>query len=291
MALSTEAVDRRGTSDLDLWRCVDCGGAMTPPGPSSGPSCGGCGRAYALRDGVVVVEDRQTGNNEVVRAFYDGPLWPKFRFWEWLTFLCNGGERRSRQKVLRHLPTGPGLRLLDVAIGDGVYLPWLPEDWSVVGIDISTVQLDACRRRAGGRPLTLAMGEAESLPFRDGHFDAVLSIGGFNYFNDPERALREMARVTRPGGTIVVSDEVPDLTDYMLGHRLNLGPLKRLERRIVARWMHLGDEFTDLVERHRRLDVAAIGRRVLPDCRYEVIWRGVGYVLSGRVPAREGRGD
>ena len=53
---------------------------------------------------------------------------------------------------------------------------------------------------------------------------------------------------------------------------------------IVARMMHLGEDFPDLDERHRRLDVAAIGRRVLPDCRYETIWRGVGYVLVGTVP-------
>ncbi len=153
-----------------------------------------------------------------------------------------------------------------------------------MGIDISTAQLDACKQKAGNRPLTLSLGEAENLPFRDGHFDAVLSIGGFNYFNDPEGSLREMVRVTRSGGVIVISDEIPDLTDYMLGHRLNIGPLKRLERWIVSRWMHLGDEFTDIVETHRSLDVAAIGRRVLPDCRYEKIWRGVGYVLVARVP-------
>ena len=58
--------------------------------------------------------DEVTANNEVARDFYDGPLWPKFRFWEWFTFVCNGGERRSRNKVLRHLPKGEGLKLLDV---------------------------------------------------------------------------------------------------------------------------------------------------------------------------------
>ncbi len=241
------------------------------------------GGSIRNRDGFVVVEEQQTGNNAIVRDFYDGPLWPKFRFWEWFTFFCNGGERRSRQKVLRHLPESPGLKLLDVAIGDGVYLPWLPVSWDVVGIDISPIQLASCRQRVSDRPLTLALGAAENLPFRDGHFDAVLSIGGFNYFNDPEKSLREMARVTRPGGTIVISDEVPDLTDYLLGHKLNIGPLKRIERWIIARLMHLGDAFTDVVDRHRKLDVAAIGRRVLSDCRYEIIWRGAGYVMVGTV--------
>lgn len=267
-----------------LWRCVDCGGPMDDRDDSTGPSCGSCGRSYPVRDEVVIVEEEQSGNNEIAREFYDGPLWPKFRFWEWFTFVCNGGERRSRQRVLRHLPQKAGLKLLDVAVGDGVYLPWLPEDWEIVGIDISPVQLAGCRDRAGDRPLTLTQGGAENLPYRDGYFDAILSIGGFNYFNDPERSLREMARVTRPGGTIVISDEVPDLTDYLPGHKFNLGPLKKLERWWIARRMHLGDEFTDLVDRYRDLDVAAIGRRVLPDCRYELIWRGAGYVMVGTVP-------
>jgi ubiquinone/menaquinone biosynthesis C-methylase UbiE len=279
MTATTQANPVSWTIDPDLWRCVACHAPLAPS--AEGLVCGACGRVYPVRGGVLVVREQNEGNNQVVRDFYNGPLWPKFRFWEWFTFLCNGGERRSRNKVLRHLPSGPGLKLLDVAIGDGVYVDWLPRDWSIVGIDISTAQLAACRARAGDRDLPLVLGEAEDLPFQDGRFDAVLSIGGFNYFNDPERSLREMVRVTKPGGTIVISDEVPNLTDRMPGHFLRLKPLMALERRMVARWMHLGEAFTDIVERHRDLDVAAIGRKVLPNCRYEQIWQGVGYVLVG----------
>lgn len=266
-------------ADLDLWRCVGCGGSLAER--DAGLSCHTCGRVYLMRDGILVVKEDLDDNNLLVREFYDSPLWPKFRFWEWVTFLSNGGERRSRNKILRHLPTGQGLRLLDVAVGDGVYLDWLPRDWQVVGVDISTTQLAACRRREAGRDIPLVLGEAEDLPFRDAKFDAALSIGGFNYFNDPEGALREMARVVRPGGTIVVADEVPNLTDRMLFRKLGL---PGVDHWIVSKLMNLGDPFTDLVERKRDLDVAAIGRRVLPDSRYELVWRGVGYVLVGRVP-------
>ena len=111
------------------------------------------------------------------------------------------------------LPKSPGLRLLDVAIGDGVYTSWLPEDWSIVGVDVSTTQLAACQRRNAGRDLRLVLGEAEDLPFRDGEFDAVLSNGGFNHFTDPEAALREMARVAKPGAPVVIADEAPDFLD------------------------------------------------------------------------------
>jgi ubiquinone/menaquinone biosynthesis C-methylase UbiE len=229
----------------------------------------------------VVVQDGATADNEVARTFYDGPLWPKFRFWEWFTFINLGGERRARSKVLRHLPQGDELALLDVAIGDGVYLPWLPERWSVVGVDVSEVQLRACRARSGDRELSLVLGQAEDLPVRDGRFDAALSIGAFNYFNDPERALREMVRAVRPGGAIVVSDEIPDLTDYLPFRKLGMAGV---ERWVVSRMMNLGDEFAEMVERHRTLDVEAIARDVLPDCTYERIWRGMGYVFVGRAP-------
>src|SRR5262249_32029531 len=83
-----------------------------------------------IRDGVLVVKDQLTDNNKVVQDFYNSPLWPKFRFWEWFTFLCNGGERRSRNKILRHLPQTPHLKLLDVALGHGAYLPCLPATWA-----------------------------------------------------------------------------------------------------------------------------------------------------------------
>ncbi len=170
-----------------------------------------------------------------------------------------------------------------MAIGDGVYLDWLPADWRIAGIDISRSQLEACRRRAAGRPVWLAQAEAEELPFENASFDAVLSIGAFNYFNDPERALREMVRVARPAAPIVISDELPNLTDRMLGHKLGM---PGIDRWIVSRLMHLGDAFTDLVERHRDLDVQAIARRVFKDFHFEHVWQRIGYVLVGRAPGR-----
>ena len=90
-----------------------------------------------------------------------------------------------------------------------------------------------------------------------------------------------MARAVRPGGTVVVSDEIPNLTDRMIFRKLGL---PGFDRWIVSRMMKLGDDFTDMVERHRTLDVPAIAERVLPGCRYERIWMGVGYVFVGRVP-------
>jgi hypothetical protein len=48
--------------------------------------------------------------------------------------------------------------------------------------------------------------------------------------------------------------------------------------------MHLGDRFTDMVETYRDLDVRSIAGSVLPEVEYHEAWRGLGYVLIGRVP-------
>jgi SAM-dependent methyltransferase len=275
------------TDELDALRCVACAGRIQAAAPAAARglepafACVECGQVYPTRDGVLVVKEELAADNKIAADFYNSPLWPKFRFWERMFWLTHGGERRCRDIILRNLPQQHGLRLLDVAIGDGVYTSWLPRDWNIVGIEISTVQLTNCRRNNPDRDLHLALGEAEVLPFGDRQFDAVLSIGGFNHFNDPEAALREMVRVVRPGATIVVSDEVPNMTDQMPGRKIGL---PGLDRWIVARLMNLGYDFTDLVERHRHLDIAAIGARVLKNSRYELIWKREGYVMVGQAP-------
>jgi SAM-dependent methyltransferase len=279
--METIAHDPSGgwTSDPGPLCCPRCHGALHRTDAGFDCDAEGCGACLPFRDGVLVVCDTPTDENRIAADFYNSKHWPKVRFWERLFWALNGGERRARDVVLRCLPKSPGLRLLDVAIGDGVYTSWLPESWSIVGIDVSTTQLAVCRRRNAGRKLRLVLSEAEDMPFRDRQFDAVLSNGGFNHFNDPEAALREMARVAKPGAPVVVADEMPDFLN--LGHRLGV---PKLDRWIGSRLMSMGDDFAGLIERHRNIDIAGIGRRVLNDSRYEVIWRGGGYLMVGNAP-------
>ncbi|MDR3636526.1 MAG: class I SAM-dependent methyltransferase [Isosphaeraceae bacterium] len=286
MSLAAQSPQAVWSQSVDDLRCLACDGELAPSEPALACHC--CGAVYPFRDDVLIVRDQPAEDNRIARDFYNSTLWPKFRFWEWFFFIGQGGERRARNVILRHLPldeTGSRLtrpfKLLDVAIGDGAYLGWLPADWRITGIDVSAMQLASCRRRNPVRPLRLILGEAEALPFRAQRFDAVLSIGGFNHFSDPEAALREMVRVVPSGAPIVISDELPDLTERMLGRKLGL---PGLDRWVVARLMNLGYEFTDLVERHKHLNIAEIGKRVLKDCRYEVIWRGGGYLMTGFAP-------
>jgi ubiquinone/menaquinone biosynthesis C-methylase UbiE len=281
--MSEPLATSRWQSGWDIWRCLKCKGALKWESPAAALVCAGCGTSYAIENDLLIVSEQTTDNNQVTQSFYDSALWPKFRFWEKLTWFCNGGERRARNHVLRHLPATPELDLLDVAVGDGVYLDWLPMGWRIAGVDISRSQLEGCGRRARTRKVWLAQCQAEELPLADQQFDAVLSIGAFNYFNDPERALKEMVRVARPGAPIVISDEMPNLTNRMLGHKLGI---PGVDRWIVSRVMHLGDAFTEMVERHRDRDIQAIAARVLADFQFIPVWWGVGYVLVGHLPAQ-----
>jgi SAM-dependent methyltransferase len=275
---ATAATPTGWAAECERMRCPACAAALQPA-VEGGLACTGCRRSYPVHDGLLDMLVALEGNNRVAADFYNGPLWPRFRFWEWLTFLCNGGERRARRQILRHLPRLSGTRLLEVAIGDGANLPLIPEDCRVYGNDVSAVQLAACRRHFGRRDLRLLLGEAEALPFCDAAFDNVLSVGAFNYFNDPVKSLREMARVARPGGLVVVADEVPDLPNRLFGHRIGL---PQLDRWILSRCMHLGPEFTDMVDRHRNLKLEPIVCAALDDWHIHSLWFGVGYCIVGR---------
>ncbi len=80
-----------------------------------------------------------------------------------------------------------------------------------VGIDLARAQLAKARRLVGaGVPrVALARGSAESLPFRAGVFDLVLSDWGALTFADPDRAIPEVARVLVPGGRLVFATSSP----------------------------------------------------------------------------------
>jgi SAM-dependent methyltransferase len=270
---------RAWASDPRPLRCPRCHGALCPTDFGFDCKENRCGASLPLRGGVLIVDDAPIDDNKIAANFYDNGRWRKVRVWETLFWFLNGGEKRAREVVLRRLPKSSDVRLLDVAIGDGVYTSWLPKDWSIVGVDISAGQLADCQRRNPGRDLRLILGSAEDLPFEDNYFDAVLSNGGFNHFNDPEKALNEMARVAKPGALVVIADERPDFLD--LGHRLGF---PGLDRWIASKVMRMGDDFAGVVDRHRNIDIAAIGRRVLRDSRYEVIWRGGGYLMFGAAP-------
>jgi ubiquinone/menaquinone biosynthesis C-methylase UbiE len=97
----------------------------------------------------------------------------------------------------------PGQRALDVGCGSGALVAELADVLgadNVAGVDPSEPFVQASRARVP--EAQILVGSAESLPFGDGEFDATLSQLVVNFLDDPEQGLREMSRVTRPGGVV-----------------------------------------------------------------------------------------
>lgn len=260
-------------------RCIDCGTGLTPPAGHD-LRCERCGRPYPVRDGLLLAQDELTGKNRISADFYNSERWLRFQWWERLFLRSMGGLRGARMQVLRHLRPLSAGALLEVGIGDGENVALLPSSVSISGIDIAQRPLAACRARHQGRGLFLALAEGERIPFANRSFAAVLCVGGFNFFSDPVQALREMARVTAPGGRIVVADELPNLYEWGWGHLLGW---PRFDTWLMERFW-LGPEFTALVLSNR-LDVAVVAREALGSHRVHTIWRGLGYCLVGTPPS------
>jgi demethylmenaquinone methyltransferase/2-methoxy-6-polyprenyl-1,4-benzoquinol methylase len=129
--------------------------------------------------------------------------------------LSFGMDTGWRKRALAHLPrpssSTAGLRVLDVATGTAdVALLLLDRDdvAHVTGVDVSTEMLARGQQKATqhrrGTALTLQSGDATSLPFADGSFDALTMAFGLRNVIDVDVALRELHRVLAPGGRAIV---------------------------------------------------------------------------------------
>jgi ubiquinone/menaquinone biosynthesis C-methylase UbiE len=272
------AANSHWESVVEQLRCIHCEGALHIQSPEV-VQCSACARQYPIEHDILRLNPSLAGNNAIAAEYYNGTLWPKFRFWEWVAHLPRGGERRARNEVIGHLQNLPGTRLLEVAIGDGRNLPLIPRDCQMWGVDISSVLLEKCRRDYADRDLHLIVGEAESLPFPDAVFDNVMSVGAMNHVNDPAKMLRELARVVKPDGLVVVADEVPDLPNRQIAHKLGL---RKLQHWILSRIFFLGPKMSEVILEHTDLKIEPIVDQTLRDWRILPIWGRMGYCVVGK---------
>jgi len=122
--------------------------------------------------------------------------------------------RESGETVVRGLGPIKGLKVLDLGCGDGTTaLPAAKRGADVLGVDIARNLVAAGNARATEQGLTnctFRQGDASSLLDHDDHsFDLVVSIFGAMFAPKPQEVAKEMVRVTRPGGRIVMGNWIP----------------------------------------------------------------------------------
>ncbi|MDW7651651.1 MAG: class I SAM-dependent methyltransferase [Bacillota bacterium] len=174
------------------------------------------GALYPVRNGVPCFLDSESvaGSNRKYRRMYN-LLSP---FYDFVTrtaiVLMGASEEDVRHEFLSELEIKPGDRVLEVSVGTGSNLRYLPRSARYYGLDISEGQLKQCRKtlKQIGLQADLFLGTAEKLPFEDNSFDVVFHMGGINFFSNPAAAVCEMYRVAKPGTKMIIVDETDRFT-------------------------------------------------------------------------------
>jgi len=139
------------------------------------------------------------------------------------------GRLHARERMV----IAPGDRILEVGVGTGINASLYPSHCHVTGIDLSASMLDKARERVARqelRNIRLLEMDAAALTFADNSFDIVYAPYLVSVVPDPVHVVKEMRRVCRPGGRIII-----------LNHFRSANPvLSRIERAISPLTVHIG---------------------------------------------------
>lgn len=139
--------------------------------------------------------------------------------------------RGQREEVLRRLALKPGEQVIDIGSGPGFLSESMADavgaGGRVLGIDISPDLVAIARKRNQRRWLSYEVGDAMALAASSASFDVAVHMQVLEYLPDPDRAMREMARVLKPGGRALA---VCTDWDGVVWHSENPDRMKRMQR-------------------------------------------------------------
>ena len=169
----------------------------------------------------------------------------------------------GRLVALEGMGLKPGDRILEVGIGTGINAPLYPRNCHITGIDFSASMLERARQRVerkGLRNVSLMEMDAANLSFPENSFDVVYAPYVISVVPDPVAVVREMSRVCRPGGQIII-----------LNHFRSTNPVvAMLERMISPLTVHIG--FTADLDLHGVLAQAQLTPRSIEKVSFPPIW-------------------
>ena len=147
--------------------------------------------------------------------------------------LISRGESAVMRKTRSRLVSGLTGDVLEVGVGNGLNLPHYDAGARVTGIDYNRHMLAkaADRAQAARAEVALDVADVQALPFPDDRFDHVVAGLVFCSVADPERGLRELLRVTKPGGSVRLLEHVA----------AEPGWTRRAQSALSPAWSRLGD--------------------------------------------------
>lgn len=138
-------------------------------------------------------------SKEEIRNKYD-------KLARWYDFFEFIGEYLFARKLRKKLMAKASGKVLELAVGTGKNIPYYPENLEITAIDLSEEMIKKAQKRAKrhGRTIKFQLMDSENLKFTDNTFDTVVDSGALCTYPNPMKALKEMARVCKPKGNIIL---------------------------------------------------------------------------------------
>ena len=123
---------------------------------------------------------------------------------------CYPPDVRARlEDLIDEFGVKPGENVLDIGTGPGVLVPYLRDrlgqNGRVCAFDFSMEMARQAIRKLKNKADAALRADVHHIPFKDETFDRAICFAAFPHFSDPQKALHEMARAVRPGGTVIVA--------------------------------------------------------------------------------------